>query len=68
MDRSRRVYRWLYHGLHSLDFPALVNRRPLWDVIMLSLLTLGFSFSVTGAFLGIRRLKRSLWSSRAVSS
>lgn len=68
MDRSRRVYRWLYHGLHSLDFPALVNRRPLWDVIMLSLLTLGFSFSVTGAVLGIRRLMRSVRSSRAVAS
>jgi hypothetical protein len=64
MDRSRRVYRWLYHGLHSLDFPGLVNRRPMWDVVMLSLLTLGFSFSVTGAFLGARRLKRALTPSK----
>ncbi len=60
MDRSRRVYRWLYHGLHSLDFPGLANRRPLWDVVILSLLGAGFTFSVTGAYLGMRRLKRTL--------
>jgi uncharacterized iron-regulated membrane protein len=60
MDRGRRLYRWLYHGLHSLDFPGLVNHRPLWDIVILSLLGGGFSFSVTGAFLGIKRLKRSV--------
>ncbi|MFT5133300.1 MAG: putative iron-regulated membrane protein [Gammaproteobacteria bacterium] len=59
MDRSRRLYRWLYNGLHSLDFPGLTEHRPLWDIIILSLLTLGFIFSSTGAYLGIRRLKRS---------
>ena len=26
-----RWSRWLYHGLHSLDFPFLVQRRPLWS-------------------------------------
>ena len=33
-----RVDRWLYYGLHGLDFSALYNRRPLWDIIVLSLL------------------------------
>jgi uncharacterized membrane protein len=28
-----RVYRWLYNGLHSLDFASLRDRRPLWDII-----------------------------------
>lgn len=60
MDRSRRLYRWLYNGLHSLDFPGLTEHRPLWDIIILSLLAIGFAFSITGAYLGIRRLKRSL--------
>jgi hypothetical protein len=62
MDRSRRVYRWVYHGLHSLDFPALIKHRPLWDFVMLTLLLVGFIFSMTGAYLGFRRLKRTLGS------
>ncbi len=56
MDRSRRAYRWLYNGLHSLDFPGLAQRRPLWDLVMLSLLLGGFTFSVTAAVVGCRRL------------
>ena len=60
MDRSRRLYRWLYNGLHSLDFPGLIDRRPLWDIIILSLLAIGFTFSITGVYIGIRRLKQSL--------
>ena len=59
MDRSRRVYRWLFNGLHSLDFPGFVDRRPAWDMVMLSLLCLGFAFSVTAVMLGQKRLKRS---------
>lgn len=64
-DRGRRLYRWLYHGLHSWDFPWLVERRPLWDALMLSLLALGFAFSLTGAYLGARRLLRSVSSARS---
>lgn len=56
MDRTRRVYRWLFNGLHSFDFPGLVNRRPLWDVIMLGLLTCGFVFSITAIVIGYRRI------------
>lgn len=60
MNRGRRLYRWLFNGLHSFDFPGLVDRRPLWDAVILSLLALGFIFSLTGAYLGMRHLKRSL--------
>jgi hypothetical protein len=63
-DRGRRLYRWLYHGLHSWDFPWLIERRPLWDALMLSLLALGFAFSVTGAYLGAKRLLRTVTSPR----
>ena len=56
MDRGRRVYRWLFNGLHSLDFPGLVNHRPLWDFLILILLTLGFFFSLTGVVVGWKRL------------
>lgn len=68
MDRGRRIYRWIYHGLHSLDFPGLVDHRPLWDFVVLSLLAAGFSFSLTGAFLGMRRLKRSVTKATAAQS
>jgi len=56
MDRSRRVYRWLFNGLHSLDFPGLVSHRPLWDILILLLLALGFLFSLTGVVVGWKRL------------
>ena len=60
MDRSRRVYRWLFNGLHSLDIPGFVERRPLWDVVMLVLLILGLFGSLTGVIVGGRRLTKSL--------
>lgn len=56
MDKSRRVYRWLFNGLHSLDFPGLVSHRPLWDILILLLLGFGFLFSLTGVVVGWKRL------------
>ena len=56
LDRSRRVYRWLYNGVHSLDIPGLVDTRPLWDVLMLVLLLSGFAASSTGVVIGIKRV------------
>ena len=56
LDRSRRVYRWLYNGMHSLDIPGLVDTRPLWDVLMLVLLLSGFAASSTGVVIGIKRV------------
>ena len=56
MDKSRRMYRWLFNGIHSLDLPGLVTKRPLWDVLMILLMTLGFIFSLTGIVLAYKRL------------
>jgi uncharacterized iron-regulated membrane protein len=56
MDKSRRLYRWLFNGLHSLDFPGLANHRPLWDVLILLMLGVGFLFSITGVVVGGKRL------------
>lgn len=58
MNSNRRVYRWLFNGLHSLDLPGLTSRPLLWYGVMLSFLGLGTLFSATGAVLGIRRLLR----------
>ena len=52
------VTRWLYHGLHSLDFPWLYNHRPLWDVVVITLLAGGAALSVTSILLAWRVLRR----------
>ena len=58
MDSGRRLYRWLFNGLHSFDFPGLISRPILWYCVILTFLGLGFLFSTTGAILGVRRLIR----------
>lgn len=55
---KNRVQRWIYHGLHSLDFSFLAWNRPLWDIIMIFLLLGGTVVCATGSYLGIKFLKR----------
>lgn len=38
IPRLARIERWLYNGLHSLDFSFWYDKRPLWDIGMLTLL------------------------------
>jgi hypothetical protein len=57
-DRRSRIERWLYHGLHSFDFPFLYARRPLWDVVMIVLSVGGMVLSATTLLPGWRRLRR----------
>jgi hypothetical protein len=59
---SRRgwVDRWLYHGLHSLDFPWLYKHRPLWDIVVLTLLVGGNALCVTSIVLAWRVLTRKV--------
>ena len=66
VPRLARVERWLYNGLHSLDFSFWYSRRPLWDIGMIVLLLGGLATSGMGAFLGARRIVRA--SRRAVAS
>ncbi len=55
LDSNARAQRWL-EGLHRLDlFPAL-RRRPVWDLLVLSLLTGVSAVCVTGAWLAYRGL------------
>lgn len=61
------VNRWLYHGLHSLDFPWLYNYRPAWDVVVLSLMLGCVWLCWTSMVLSWRVLKRKLGSRRAPS-
>ena len=56
MNKNRRLYRWLFNGLHSLDIPGLANHRPLWDVVILLMLTAGFLFSITAVMIAWKRI------------
>ena len=55
--RRERLERWLYHGLHSLDFPFWYYSRA-WDVVMIALLSGGSVLSAIGVVIGWRRLRR----------
>ena len=60
VDDEFRRWRWMRDGLHSIDFPGVNGRRPLWDVIVW-LLLLGGTFSAfTGVWLAVRRVRRML--------
>ena len=48
--------RWLYHGLHSLDFPWLYDYRPLWDIVVITFMIGGTALCVTSLILAWRVL------------
>jgi hypothetical protein len=56
---ATRVQRWLYSGLHSLDFRFLLHRGALWDGIVIFLSIVGFSFAATSVVVGWRRVART---------
>ena len=58
--RANRTERWLYRGLHSLDFNFLYPYRPAWDVVVWLLLAGGLLLSLLGAYLGLARVGRWL--------
>jgi hypothetical protein len=53
-----RWNRWLYHGLHSLDFPWLYAHRPAWDTVVVLLMLGGTALSVTSLFIAWKVLRR----------
>ncbi len=63
-----RRNRWGYYGLHGLDFSFLYNNRPLWDIIMLILVSgvavLSFTTLVPAwrrVSKNFRKIKRFYW-------
>ena len=57
-ERLTRLNRWLYHGLHSLDFPFLYYRRPLWDIVVIVLSLGGLALTLTTLMPALHRLRR----------
>jgi hypothetical protein len=44
--------------LHSWDWLPLLQRRPLWDALLLAFSLGGLLLSATGVLIGLRRLRR----------
>src|SRR5690606_7408834 len=56
-----RLARWLYNGLHSLDFSFLIKHGLLWDVTVILLSLFGLVFSVTSVVIGWRRFSSTVF-------
>jgi hypothetical protein len=65
---SSWMSRWLYHGLHSLDFPWLYNYRPAWDIVVIAFMLGGTALCVTSLILAWRVVGRTLSRSFAATS
>jgi len=55
--RYSRIERWLFNGLHSLDFGFWYDRRPLWDIGMIVLSLGALATSGIGLYLGVKRVR-----------
>lgn len=53
-----RLNRWLYNGLHSLDFPGLYDRRAAWEGVVVALSLGGLGLIGTSLVPTYRRLRR----------
>lgn len=58
LDQPKRVSRWLFALLHSWDWLPLLQRRPVWDIWMITFSVGGMILSVSGVVLGWRRLRK----------
>jgi len=58
VDRSGRVLRWLYSGLHHWDF-GWIYHRPIWDVWMLIWVSFGLVLGGSSLVVGWRLLKKT---------
>jgi hypothetical protein len=62
------VNRWLYHGLHSINFPWLYNYRPAWDIVVLALMLGGTALCVTSVIIGFQLVRRKWFTRRATAA
>ena len=59
-DSTARWRRWLFSGLHRLDFAQWMRARPFRDVLMWLTLLGGLAASVTGVYLAFRRVRSDI--------
>ena len=60
VHRYSRLERWLFNGLHSLDFAFWYDRRPLWDIGVIVLMLGGLASSGIGLWVGAGRVRRAI--------
>jgi PepSY-associated transmembrane protein/peptidase YpeB-like protein len=60
VDVNGRWHRWLFSGLHRIDFTVWMRARPLWDIIVLPLMLGGLAVTATGVYLAFRRVRSDL--------
>ena len=60
VHRFSRLERWLFNGLHSLDFAFWYDRRPLWDIGVILLSLGGLASSGIGLWVGFGRVRRTV--------
>lgn len=58
LTARRRLERWIFKGLHTFDFTLLISNRPAWDLVMISLCSGIFIFSVTSVVIAVQYLRR----------
>jgi hypothetical protein len=58
LTRDGRAKRWLFHALHSWDYPVLYGRPLLWRAWMLLCMLAGVALSVLGLSVRFRRRER----------
>jgi len=58
--RRERFQRWIYHGLHSLDFNFWYYQGPVWTSTMVLLNAGGAMLRGIGVLLAIKRVARSI--------
>jgi PepSY-associated TM region len=60
IDSAGRWQRWLFDGLHTLDFSAPLRASITWSALVLLLLLGGMALSATGTYLAVRRVIRDI--------
>ena len=60
LTRRDRLERWMYHGLHSLDFSFWYDNRPVWTIGVITLSLGGTALSVIGIVIATKRLRRDV--------
>ena len=58
MDAANRLHRWVFNGLHRLDFPPLGALPALREGLITVLCLLGAALATSGCVMGVRRLRR----------
>lgn len=58
VDKRQRVYRWAFDLLHKWDLNVLTLHRPAWDGLIWLFSIAGVLTSISGIWLGWKRLRR----------